>query len=394
MIKINNKENCCGCSACEQSCPVQAIQMTKDNIGFEYPVVNEKICINCGLCEKTCPILNENETRTPNHVYAIKNKDLHTRLASSSGGAFSLFAQEVLNKNGVVYGAAFDEKWNVHHIRINTTKDLHFLQGSKYVQSKIGTIYKQVKADLQNGNEVLFSGTPCQVAALQKFLKQKHPNLTTVDVACHGVPNPRIWEDFLKEQTKSGGKINKILFRDKSTGWRWNTYSFHLSISGKTYIQNVWKHTYMLLFLHDFITRPSCHSCHFRNGKSNADYTMCDYWSIERNYSSFFDENGVSALITYDRNIPQSVIYNSESIETNYEDLCYGNPALTKDWPRNKDSKVFYFFHDKIGFSLNISLKIGLVPMFCRYIFQKAISFTLFSTKKILSYVRWQKSES
>ena len=310
-------------------------------------------------------------------------------MASSSGGVFSILAKDTLAKGGTVYGAAFDDKWNVHHIRINTIKDLHFLQGSKYVQSKIGTIYKQVKNDLQNGRKVLFSGTPCQIAALQKFLKHKHPNLTTVDVACHGVPNPRIWENFLKEQTKSDEKIKNIFFRDKSTGW--NNYSFRIDISEKTYTQKVWEHTYMLLFLHNFILRPSCHSCHFRNGKSNADYTMCDYWSIERNHPNFFDENGVGALITYNQDLPQCMLCNSELIETNYKDLCYGNPALINDWPRNKDSKLFYFLHNKIRFSLNTSLKIGLISMYIRAIPQKSINLTFFVARKLLSYVKWQK---
>ena len=389
MITIDNKINCCGCSACEQTCPVHAITMRRDKLGFDYPVVNEKACINCKACDKVCPIKNEFDPRIPSHVYAVKNKNKEERMASSSGGVFSILAKDTLAKGGTVYGAAFDDKWNVHPIRINTIKDLHFLQGSKYVQSKIGTIYKQVKNDLQNGRKVLFSGTPCQIAALQKFLKHKHPNLTTVDVACHGVPNPRIWENFLKEQTKSDEKIKNIFFRDKSTGW--NNYSFRIDISEKTYTQKVWEHTYMLLFLHNFILRPSCHSCHFRNGKSNADYTMCDYWSIERNHPNFFDENGVGALITYNQDLPQCMLCNSELIETNYKDLCYGNPALINDWPRNKDSKLFYFLHNKIGFSLNTSLKIGLISMYIRAIPQKSINLTFFVARKLLSYVKWQK---
>ena len=389
MIVVKNKKNCCGCSACEQSCPVQAIQMTRDKIGFEYPVIDQTTCINCGLCEKTCPIINEQNSRIPNHVYAVKNKNTETRLASSSGGVFSILAQEILENKGIVYGAAFDDNWNVHHTRIDSTEKLHLLQGSKYVQSKIGIIYKQVKTDLINGKKVLFSGTPCQIAALQNFLKKKYTNLITVDVACHGVPNPRIWEDFLNEQAHSRSEIKNISFRDKSTGW--NTFSFLINISNKQHSQKAWEHVYMLLFLHNFILRPSCHKCHFRNGKSGADFTISDYWAIERNYPNFADDKGVSALITYNQEIPPSVVHKSEYIETKYDDLCFGNPVLKESHPKNKDAWLFYLLHDKVGFSLNRALKFGLILMNTRLFVQKKIGIFYHIVRKLLSYVKWQK---
>ena len=200
MINIHKETVCCGCAACANVCTRNAIDMQRDKKGFLYPVVNADTCNNCGLCESICPIINEKEERTPQHVYALKNKNESVRLGSSSGGIFSILAENVLRQRGVVYGAVFDKKWNVVHSRIESIKDLQKLRGSKYVQSSIGDSFKAVRDDLKSGRKVLFSGTPCQVAGLNAFLRNKHENLTTVDFVCHGVPNPRIWEDYLKEE--------------------------------------------------------------------------------------------------------------------------------------------------------------------------------------------------
>lgn len=391
MIRIKNKTECSGCSACEQACPANAITMHRDKTGFDYPVVNEKKCINCSVCDKICPIKNEFKVRTPEHVYAVKNKNKGERLASSSGGVFSILAKDILAKGGTVYGAAFDCNWSVHHIRIESENELSLLRGSKYVQSKIGTIFKQVQKDLQENIPVLFSGTPCQVAGLLKFLKKKYTNLTTVDIACHGVPNPRIWEEFLTKSF-SNKKIEKISFRDKITGW--NTFSFSITLSGKQYSKKIWKHPYMCLFLHDFILRPSCHFCHFRNGKSGADITIADYWGIERNHPDFYDNVGISALITWNSVLPSSIPPSCDFRETSFEDVCWGNIIFKTNWSKSPFSKVFYLIYDKFHFSLNTSLKFCLALKYLYSSMQKIYNFISFITKKILFIHKWQKSES
>lgn len=389
MIHVNKKQDCCGCSACEQICPKEAISMEKDPTGFFYPVVNEDVCVGCGLCEKACPILNENESREPKLVYGLKNNDLECRLSSSSGGVFSCLAQDIVKQHGVVYGAAFEEDWSVSHIRVDTLEELERLKGSKYVQSKIGEVYKQVKQDLLNGKRVLFSGCPCQVAGLNQFLRKKYENLTTIDVVCHGVPNPRIWKEYIEQEI--GNReilIDRINFRDKSTGW--NKFSF--SIEGRSIKTGAmhsekakaWSHTYMQLFLYDFIARPSCHSCHFRNGKSGADMTMGDFWTVERNYADFYDDNGVSALLIYKGDLPLCVEKSCDKIEASYQNVCFGNPAIKWDWPPNRMSKIFYFAHDRLKFDLKTSLMVGLLFQKRIISFRKMKTRIIVALKKIL----------
>ena len=390
MIRIEKAIDCCGCSACEQACPVHAITMHRDKIGFDYPTINEKQCINCNACDKVCPIKNEFSVRTPEHIYAVKNKNKEERIVSSSGGVFSILARDVLRKGGAVYGAAFDSNWSVHHIRIETENELYRLQGSKYVQSKIGAVFKKVQKDVQEDRPVLFSGTPCQVAGLLRFLKKEYPNLTTVDVACHGVPNPRIWEDYLKD-ISTNKKIENITFKDKSTGWKWDSYSFSLTLSGKRYTKNVWKQPYMQLFLHDFILRPSCHACHFRNGKSGADMTIADYWGIERIIPSFFDDIGVSALLSWNSPIHNSITLHATYLETNFEDFCQGNSALKNSPHKYFYSKLFYLMYDKFHFPLNASIKIGLAIKYCHTSLGKITNYSLFFIKKIFFIHKWQK---
>jgi len=385
MIEVKNKVDCCGCAACSQACNKNAILMQQDKKGFSYPVVDKDLCVNCGLCEKVCPIHNENPERVPEHVYGVKNKDENIRRDSSSGGLFTIFAEDVIDKGGVVYGAAFDCDWSVHHVRITNKLEIAKLRGSKYVQSNIGNTYIEAKKDLIEGKNVLYSGTPCQIAGLLKFLHKKYDNLTTIDFVCHGVPNPRIWKDYLIEEISArravAGKstdfsslntmslIKDIKFRDKSNGWK--KYRFFLrfaeaSAEGKkssdfsSYSTYVWEHPYMLLFLNDYILRPSCHECHFRCGKSHAIYTIADYWCIERKHPDFFDDNGVSMLLQYDNKNISHILKHTEYIETPFEEACYGNVCIRRSWPRKRTATLFYVIHDKLGLDFKRSLSICL----------------------------------
>ncbi len=383
--------------------------MVQDRKGFLYPKVNIGNCIECGLCEKTCPVIHEGYERKPEHVYAIKTKDEKIRLSSSSGGVFSFLAEQVLKEGGVVFGAAFDEQWNVRHVCITNADDLEKLRGSKYVQSNIGNTFSETKKFLQEGIPVLFSGTPCQIAGLKLFLKKEYGNLTTVDFVCHGVPNPRIWQEYLKEEAAHflnslGYKtypssldpmslIKSISFRDKPNGWKQFHFSIELSITSEDGKENsilssrdVWEHPYMLLFLKDYILRPSCHHCHFRCGKGMADYTMADYWGIERFYPDFFDDHGVSLFMTYKNS--RDVFLHSNSlidyIETSYQEACVGNYAIRHDWPVNKDSVFFYLIHDMMGLSIQNSLVLVLKISSLRRLVVATMSRTKSKVKRIL----------
>ena len=179
MIEIVNKEKCCGCYGCVSICPKQCISMKSYEEGFWYPEVNKDICIKCGLCEKTCPVIRNEYTDTDNNkvkAYVSYTNNYETRMKSSSGGLFSMFAEKILSEGGVVFGAAFDDEFLVHHIAIETIEDLKLLQGSKYLQSKIGDSYEKAKDFLNKGRKVLFSGTACQIAALKAFLGKEYNN--------------------------------------------------------------------------------------------------------------------------------------------------------------------------------------------------------------------------
>lgn len=220
MINVTSKELCCGCEACIQKCPKQCISKKVDNEGYFYPSVDKDICIDCNLCVRVCPILNDYEIRKPQFVYAAKNKDEEIRRNSSSGGLFFEIAKNVIQQNGVVFGAKFDKNWNVVHDYTENVKGLYEFQGSKYVQSNINGAYRKVETFLKANRLVLFSGTPCQISALLHFLRKEYQNLLTLDVVCHGVPSNKVWKKFLEEELGDNiNKINSISFRNKDDGW-------------------------------------------------------------------------------------------------------------------------------------------------------------------------------
>ena len=238
MIHIEEKSKCCGCNACVQRCPKHCIAMREDEEGFLYPIIDESSCINCGLCEKVCPVLNQGEERKPLKVYAAKNRNEEIRMQSSSGGIFTLLAEQIIQEGGVVFGARFDENWDVIHDYTETIDGLASFRGSKYVQSRVGETYKQAESFLKQGRKVMFAGTPCQISGLKLFLCKDYENLLTVDFICHGVPSPGVWRKYLEELiARQGGGKNSVLshpnelithieFRNKRLGWK--KYSFAL----------------------------------------------------------------------------------------------------------------------------------------------------------------------
>ena len=196
MIEIRNKRDCCGCNACVQKCPQQCIGQSEDAEGFIYPQVDKARCVGCGLCEKVCPVINQNPKSKPLKVMAGRNGNEEIRMVSSSGGAFTLLAGEIIGRGGVVFGARFDENWNVVHSYTECTDGLAAFRGSKYVQSRIGETFSQAEKFLKQGREVLFTGTPCQIAGLRRFLGKEYDNLLAMDIVCHGVPSPGVWKEL------------------------------------------------------------------------------------------------------------------------------------------------------------------------------------------------------
>ena len=193
MIEIIDKAKCCGCHACDNVCPKNCIKIIIDEEGFLYPKINKDICISCNLCEKVCPLINSIDNNEFKSIaYACKNRNEQVRINSSSGGIFFLLCEEVINKNGVVFGATFDDNFNVKHSFTETLEECKAFRGSKYVQSSIGDMYKHAKRFLDQDRTVLFTGTQCQIKGLNIFLGKSYKNLLTVDVICHGVPSQSI----------------------------------------------------------------------------------------------------------------------------------------------------------------------------------------------------------
>lgn len=302
MIQIQKKQDCCGCHACAQICPKHCITMQPDAEGFLYPNIDESACIDCGSCEKVCPIIHS--TREPSNrkpmAYAAMNLDENIRLASSSGGVFTLLAEQTIDKGGIVFGAAMSEdQHSVHHIAVETKTGLTALRGSKYLQSAIGDTYLQARKALWHGRKVLFSGTPCQIEGLRTFLQKDYPNLFCVDLICHGVPSPLVWDTYLTEQEKSAGApARRTFFRHKKYGWK--TFAVLLEFANNTAYERVASaDTFMQAFLRNACLRPSCYACHFKKMNRVSDITLADYWGIQNQYPEMNDNKGISLVLVH-----------------------------------------------------------------------------------------------
>lgn len=298
-IELANKL-CTGCTACAKVCPKQCITMKPNVEGFVYPEIDTSVCAQCGLCEKTCPVLHKPTQEAIETVaFAAYSTDLECRLASSSGGIFSLLANEVLNEGGIVFGAAFDDCFNVHHIGVETKDELGKLRGSKYVQSSLGNVFDDVKRNLDNGRMVLFSGVICQIAGLKSYLKKDYPNLLAVDVLCHGVPSPKLWKKYIDELEKThGGAVRRMFFRHKKYGWK--TYAVSFEFSNDTAYERIFsKDPFMQMFLQNICLRLSCHNCQFNELDRLSDITLGDCWGIDRIMPDMDDDKGTSVVLVH-----------------------------------------------------------------------------------------------
>ena len=348
MKMLIDDKLCCGCGACKSICPQNAIEMIENEEGFLYPEINNEKCVNCGLCKKSCPVLHELPD-SKKQVFAIKHKSDEVRMNSASGGAFTLISDEVLKNNGVIYGAAFDSNWVVRHSRAVDKKQRDAMRGSKYVQSESCAVFQKVKEDLETGAQVLFTGTPCQVAGLNCFLAKNYDNLLTVDIICHGVMSPKIFGEYIGYISKKYPDIEKFTFRDKKIAWR----GCHVSVETKngkiseTPSENVIKQIY---FGH-FATRHSCHNCHFTNVNRVSDITIGDFWGIEKSNPSFEDRLGVSLVILNSEKgskMWESCKENCDYIEETIEDCK--QPQLYQSSVPNKSREEFWDEYRKHGF--------------------------------------------
>ena len=361
MLDLGNK-NCCGCEACRNICPRHCILLEEDEEGFLYPKVDIVNCIDCDLCNKVCPVLHSVKNIEEPLIYAAINNNEAVRIQSSSGGIFTLLAESIIDRGGVVFGVCFDENWNVVHDYTETKVGLGKFRGSKYVQSYIGNSFSQVKGFLDAGREVLFSGTPCQVVGLKRYLRKSYSNLFTVDLVCHGVSSPKVWRKYLsesvyrrfglkkKDDLSIGNYISSISFRAKDEGWK----RYHLKIEYKDGIIEslpFYKNPYMSVFLHDLSLRPSCYTCSAKLHSVQSDITLADFWGVEKICPELDDDKGCG-LVMLNNKEKAGLLYSLDCklIHQSFTCVLKYNPSILSSVKEPVNRKMFFYLIEKFDF--------------------------------------------
>ena len=357
MICIEEKKRCSGCFGCANICPTDAIDMVADREGFWYPKVDLGTCIHCNKCEKACPYINDTVLANKEELslcFAGYSKCNEDRAISSSGGLFITLAKSILTKKGIVYGAAFDENFMVYHKGIESIGDINEIVGSKYVQSRIAYIYRDVKKQLMKQREVMFVGTTCQIAGLKGYLKKEYPNLLCVDFICLGIPSPQIWKDYLK--TYFGEyKILNINFKDKSKGW--HNFSLRISCREKEFVKEGRRTRFFTGYFKGLYSRPSCSECIFKKEERVSDITVADCWGSHTFASELDDNKGLSSIVIHSskglaafREIQSDLKYKEISLSEikKYNDNYYIPKSMGKnrnafwaDYQKFEPKKVF-----------------------------------------------------
>lgn len=343
-MKLRDKETCTGCGLCVNVCPNGCIKMKRDQEGFYFPVIHQQQCLDCGLCKKACFDMASNPKKEV-RVYAAYQKAVERRLKASSGGIFELLAEEVLNRKGVVFGVKM-EGLKAVHTHIEKKQELEPLLGSKYMQSDVGCSYQQVQVFLKQKRWVLFSGTPCQVDALIKYLGGKSPYLLTVDFICHGVSSPNVFEKYMSERKIGHEKINQISFRDKTEGW--NCFSMAMTTeNGQVYRENMHKDSYLQSFLKNMNLRLSCFNCAFRTVDRVSDVTLGDFWECENIWSDWKDDKGYSLVFIQSEKgkmffdiIQEAIVSKEADIE---KVLTYNQSMLVSPWDQYSRDLFFKY---------------------------------------------------
>lgn len=345
QTKFADHHVCCGCSACEQICPQECIIMLEDGEGFLYPSVEEAKCVDCGLCKKVCPALFPYSQRLPQKALAAINTQKEIRLKSSSGGIFSSLAERCIVHEGTIFGATFTSSWCVEHRRTEKIQDIPYFRGSKYVQSKIGHCFTDVKELLKNNKQVMFVGTPCQVAGLHHFLGKSYDNLLTVDFICHGVSSPAVWKWYINDVAKNLVRrnwLNRIIyaknplkavqnveFRNKEKGWKQFQIVINVGCIQKSRLSDIhYENPYMRSFLTNLNLRPSCYQCSSKDGRSHSDITLADFWNVHKVVDGYDDDKGTSLiLINTEKGAEAFSEIGCKSKEVDFEDAIQYNQA-------------------------------------------------------------------
>ncbi len=302
MPNLCDPSHCTGCTACFLICPRNAIHMEADSEGFLHPAISEELCIQCGLCEAVCPVLNplpENNFQTLAYAAICTQED--TRMQSTSGGVFTLLARWIFDHEGVVFGAVYDEDFSVHHCGITREEELQKVRTAKYSQSVLGDTFSQVRQLLKEGKYVLFSGTPCQVSGLQAYLQKTYEHLILVDVVCHGVPSPKVWQQYVsyrREHDAPDSNVQAINLRSKETGWPGYSVRFAYE-NGKVYNARNNEDPFLRGFVGNYYLRPSCYECTFKGISRTSDFTLADYWGVWDQLPKYNDGKGTSLVLLH-----------------------------------------------------------------------------------------------
>lgn len=345
-LKIKNKADCTGCRACEQLCPVKCITMIEDQEGFIYPHIDEEKCINCGLCNKRCPQLNSKiESKETKKVYAVKSKNVKNSKKSTSAGMAYMLTKKIIEKNGIVFGCAYNDNLVPIQKKVDTENDLEKLRGSKYVFSNTLSTYSEVKKELENDKNVIYIGTPCQIGGLYAFLGKEYEKLITVDIVCHGVPSPKLFSKYLKYlEKKLGQRVINYEFRNKDKAI-WGEYRAKVTLeNGAKYI-DANDDPYYSNFLKGTIFRESCYKCKYANTDRVGDITLADFWGIEKISSNFYSEEGVSLVFINTQKgakIFDEVKKNIDYEEHSIEEAVEKNGNLSHPTQRNEKRDFTY----------------------------------------------------
>lgn len=370
----NLSQICSSCAACANVCARQAIMMELNDEGFYRPVVNFEKCVQCGACERVCPwlnnIVNPNTSAEKPRTIAAFSKDETVRMASSSGGIFSVLAEKVLADGGVVAGVAPLDKAHFGHIIVDNKADLQKIQGSKYVQANPGLVYKGVRNALREGRKVLFSGTPCQVAALYSVLgKTQYENLYTVDIVCHGTPSVKVWEKYVKElESKTGSKLEKCSFRNKDAGWGNYSLAYKFENGIETLIPHA-QDEFMRLFLQRICQNESCADCRYRKLPRIADITLGDFWGISNYHREMDDNKGTSVVLlntTHGVDLFNFVADQVKYCESSVEKAIAGNPCIVRSSIQHPKRAEFFAELDSYPLAKLISKYCPYPPLWKR----------------------------
>lgn len=345
MIDKVSIERCVLCKACSDACPTEAIQFTKEYCGFQYPQINSGKCIGCNRCETVCPTFPKIPSKIIKpQAFAAMNREPDIRLSSTSGGVFTALSEYVLNLGGFICGAIFSEGFSVKHIVTNKHQDLAKMRGSKYVQSDTTGIYLEVKKLLDSGVYVLFSGCPCQIAALKSYLNCEYDNLLCVDVICHGIPGESSWKTYMAlQEEKYKGKIIDVAFRNKAYGW--HRSSMRLTFDHNHIYQEpiTSDYYYYYGFLGNVFLKESCYHCQFRDFKSGSDITLGDFWGAEVSLSAFDDNKGLSAVLVHTKKGKQ--LFDQlplERVQVDIDTILSGNRNIIESPPKSAIRTAYY----------------------------------------------------